>query len=170
MFWNQQAHIVIFILLSYIIYCTFHCVIPHCAFFVFLSFLLIALESRFCPIKRFILVSKKFDHSSVKHMYKLQQLKIKSDTSWVTYYIHCISKLLLFSLKFSLKQVFLSCRQIHWKMLVQKFVFLTTLLSEGLQHCPKMCFKHFQRITLGFVIFRYFLTFSELLFPRILFQ
>ena len=170
MFWNQQAHIVIFILLSYTIYCTFHCVIPHCAFHAFLSFLLIALESRFCPIKPFILVSKKFDHRSVKRMYKLQQLKIKNDTSWVTCYIHCISKLLLFSLKFSLKQVFLTCRQIHWKMFVQKFIFLTTLLSEGLQRCQKMCFKHFQRITLGFVTFRYFLTFSELLFPRILFQ
>ena len=56
--------------------------------------------------------------------------------------IHCISKLLLFSLKFSLKQVFLEGRQI-----------------EGLQRYQKMrSYKYFQMILRGFAIFQYLLT------------
>ena len=38
--------------------------------------------------------------------------------------IHCISKLLLFSLRFSLKEVFLNGRKIFFKILVMEFIFL----------------------------------------------
>ena len=91
-------------ILSYTIYYTFHFVLPHCTFHISLSFLLMALESRCCPIKPFILVSKKFDHRSVKrtscNSWKWRAIHLEQHTK------HCISKLLLFSFKFSLKQVF----------------------------------------------------------------
>ena len=50
----------------YVLYYTIHCELAHCTFYVFISFLLIALESRYCPCKRFILASQKVDHRSVK--------------------------------------------------------------------------------------------------------
>ena len=43
--------------------------------------------------------------------------------------IHCISNLLLFPLKFSLKEVFLKSRHINWKMLVIKPIFLRELVD-----------------------------------------
>ena len=47
--------------------------------------------------------------------------------------MHCISKFLIFSLKFSLKQVFLKGRQIDWKIFVAGFISLLRLQIKCLQ-------------------------------------
>ena len=76
--WRQVVlHVNQFIVESASLYCNFHIsYIYHILYFplctstlyfpYFSFFLLMALESRCRPIKRFILVSKKFDHRSVK--------------------------------------------------------------------------------------------------------
>ena len=49
--------------------------------------------------------------------YKLQQLKMKSDPSWITYYtLHF--KAVTLSLQVFLEEMFLKGRQINWKILV----------------------------------------------------
>ena len=127
-----------------------------------------ALESRCCLFfKRSRLVSKKFDHWSVKrtrrNSWKWRAIHLEQQT------IHCIPKLLLFSLKFSLKQVFLKGRQI-----IEKYLKWSLFFDNGTDWepaaLPKMYFKHFQGIMLRFAIFQYFSTFLEPLFPTILFH
>ena len=76
LFWNQQSHIVISKFFSYIMYFTFYFVLPHCTFYVFLSFLLIALEIRYecrmraCNIKHAICKI-----SNIQYMLTLQRLE-----------------------------------------------------------------------------------------------
>ena len=55
----SATHIVISIFFSYTMYYTFHCELPYCTFHVSLSFLFIALESRYCPFKQSSLFRKR---------------------------------------------------------------------------------------------------------------
>ena len=72
------------IFFSYAMYYTFHCVFLHCISHVSLSFLLIALESMYYPSSISFLFRKR---STIGHLnVQLQQLKMKSNTSWVSYY------------------------------------------------------------------------------------
>ena len=97
---HQQTHIVISIDFLYTMYYTFHCELLHSTFHISLSFFLIALESRCCPFKRFIIVLKKIYHGSVNctscNSWKWRSIHLEQHN------IHCISKFILFSLKFSL--------------------------------------------------------------------
>ena len=56
LFWHQQTHNVMSMFFSYTMQYTFHFELPHCTFHFSLSFLLIALESKYCPLKQLILV------------------------------------------------------------------------------------------------------------------
>ena len=62
------------------------------------------------------------DRSSVSKTYKLQQLKMKSNTPWVIRYTLHLKILTLFFEVFFDKQFFLSWRQIIWKKLKVEFI------------------------------------------------
>ena len=78
LFWHQQTYIIISIYFSYTIYYTSHWELPHGTFHVSLSFLLIALESMQSISVIYTYFVK--GQSLVSWTYKLQQLKIKSNT------------------------------------------------------------------------------------------
>ena len=98
----QTLHITPF---SYTMYYTFHYVHPQCTFHVSLSFLLVALESMSCPIKWFILIYKR---SAIGQL-NVQAATTKNEEHYtLSNKIRCLKRSLLFSLKFTLNQVFLS--------------------------------------------------------------
>ena len=67
-------------------------------------------------------------------------------------------------------QLFLKGRQINLKILVVEFIFWQSCRSRSCNFTKKAILTYFQRVSHRFVIFQYFLTLWELLFPRTIFR
>ena len=115
-------------------HCTFHCVFSLCNFHVCIY----QSHSKANGVNQTILLCfvKKVDDPSV------QRTNCNS-WKWRTRYfewhnIHSISKLGVFSLRYTSKQGLLRCRQIIQKIPVMELTFLTMLETGGLQLYKKM--------------------------------
>ena len=69
---------------------------------------------------------------SVSQTYNVQRAEMKSNILWVTWYALNCKIFAFFSLRSSLKEVLLKCRQINYKVPAMEFLSSTRLKSEGL--------------------------------------